>query len=249
MDLTSGVRKFRVLGALCIGLIAVAVIVPQQAQADTRVVTGGETRLEVNVANFVKLLGDGIFITPIAPAQLVFGSNPAAIFPASTGVADAVLQTATVPHQGGLHIEKSSIGQAIDATNVTLACVNAGTITLAGCHILNTANNLLPNELAEVKDYTFTDNGTGTVTITGRATITAVTALVLNTLFQTQVFTEGMELGVGPPPSATSSIREDDPSHLPSAQARQPRGGAPVAFRGLELDAQRRFARVGRGRP
>jgi len=202
MDLASGVRKFRVLGALCIGLIAVAVIVPQQAQADTRVVTGGETRLEVNVANFVKLLGDGIFITPIAPAQLVFGSNPAAIFPASTGVADAVLQTATVPHQGGLHIEKSSIGQAIDATNVTLACVNAGTITLAGCHLLNTANNLLPNELAEVKDFTFTDNGTGTVTIQGRAVITAVTALVLNTLFQTQVFAEGMELGV-----STSTFR------------------------------------------
>ena len=64
------------------------------------------------------------------------------------------------------------------------------------------ANNLLPNELAEVKDFTFTDNGTGTVTIQGRATITAVTALVLNTLFQTQVFTEGMELGV-----ATSTLR------------------------------------------
>jgi hypothetical protein len=197
MDLASGVRKFRILGALSIALIAVAVIVPQQqAQADTRVVTGGDTRLEVNVANFVKLLGDGIFITPIAPAQLVFGSSPAAIFPASTGVADAVLQTATVPHQGGLHIEKTSINQAIDATNVTVACVNAGTITLAGCHVLNTANNLLPNELAEVKDYTLTDNGTGTVTLQGRATITAVTALVLNTLFQSQVFVEGMELGV-----------------------------------------------------
>jgi hypothetical protein len=190
MDLTSGVRKFRVLAALCVALIATALIA-QPAQADTRVTTGGETRLEVNIFNFVKLLGDGIFITPIAPARLEFGSNPAAIFPASTGVADAVLKTATVPHQGGLHIEKSSIGMAIDATNVTLAC-----LPLAGCHLLNTANNLLPNELAEVKDFTFTDDGAGTVTVQGRALISAVTALTLNTLFQTQVFEAGMELGV-----------------------------------------------------
>jgi hypothetical protein len=190
MDLTSGVRKFRVLAALCVTLIATALIA-QPAQADTRVTTGGETRLEVNIFNFVKLLGDGIFITPIAPARLEFGSNPAAIFPASTGVADAVLKTATVPHQGGLHIEKSSIGMAIDATNVTLAC-----LPLAGCRLLNTANNLLPNELAEVKDFTFTDDGAGTVTVQGRAVISAVTALTLNTLFQTQVFEAGMELGV-----------------------------------------------------
>ena len=194
MAIASGVGRLRVLIGLCVGLIAVAVLAAP-ARADTRVVTGGETRLEVNITNFVKLLADGIFITPIAPARLEFGSNPAAIFPASSGVADAVLNTATVPHQGGLHIEKASIGQAIDATNVTVACVNAGTITLAGCHVLNTANNLLPNELAEIKSFAFTDTGSGTVTITGRAVITDVTALVLNTLFQTQVFAAGMELG------------------------------------------------------
>ena len=84
MDLTSGVRKLRVLAALCVAMMAVALIAAP-AQANTRVTTGGETRLEVNIFNFVKLLGDGIFITPIAPAQLQFGSNPAAIFPASTG--------------------------------------------------------------------------------------------------------------------------------------------------------------------
>ena len=190
MDPTSGVRKLRVLAALCVAMMAVALIAAP-AQANTRVTTGGETRLEVNIFNFVKLLGDGIFITPIAPAQLQFGSNPAAIFPASTGIADASLKTATVPHQGGLHIEKSSINFALDATNVTLAC-----LPLAGCRLLNTANNLLPNELAEVKDFTFTDDGSGTVTVQGRAVITGVTALVLNTLFQTQVFQEGMELGV-----------------------------------------------------
>ena len=189
MVLASGIRRLRVLGALCVGLIAFA-IVAQPAQADTRVVSGGETRLEVNITNFVKLLSDGIFISPIAPARLEFGSNPAAIFPAGTGLADAGLKTATVLHTGGLRIEKTSIGQTIDATNVTLAC-----LPLAGCHVLNTANNLLPNELAEVRNFTFTDNGSGTVTVTGYAHITALTALTLNTLFQSTVFFDGMQLG------------------------------------------------------
>ncbi len=189
MALASGTARLRGFGVLCIGLIALAVVA-QPARADTRVVTGGETRLEVSISNFVKLLGDGIFITPIAPTRLEYGSQPAAIFPAGTGVADAVLQTATVPHQGGLRIEKASIGQTIDATNVTLAC-----LPVAGCRLLNTANNLLPNELAEVRGFTFADDGQGTVTVQGHVVISAVTALVLNTLFESTVFHEGMELG------------------------------------------------------
>jgi hypothetical protein len=198
MVLASGVRRFRVLGVICIALIAFAsalAFAAKPTKADTRVVTGGESRLEVSVANFVKLLGDGIFITPIAPARLEFGAEPAAIFPVGSplgnlGVADAVLKTATVPHQGGLRITKDSIGQSIDATNVTLAC-----LPVAGCHVLNTANNLLPNELAEVRDFTFTDDGNGTVNVRGFAYINAVTALTLNTLFQSTVFFDGMQLG------------------------------------------------------
>ena len=189
MVLASGIRRLRVVGALCIGLFVLA-IAAQPAQADTRVVNGGESRLEVNISNFVKLLGDGIFITPIEPARLEFGSNPAAIFPAGTGVADAVLKTATVPHQGGLRITKESIGQQIDATNVTLLC-----LPVAGCRVVNTANNLLPNELAEIRNFTFHDDGEGTVTVTGFAHISALTALTLNTLFQSTVFQADMQLG------------------------------------------------------
>ena len=190
MVFASGIRRLRLLGAVCIGLFALA-LVAQPAKADTRVVNGGESRLDVSISNYVKLLQDGIWINPIAPARLEFGGNPAAIFPVgAAGVADAVLKTAAVPHQGGLRIEKASIGQTIDATNVTLAC-----LPVAGCRVLNTANNLLPNELAEIRDFTFTDSGSGTVTVSGYAYITAVTALTLNTLFQTQVFFDGMQLG------------------------------------------------------
>ena len=191
MVFASGIRRLSALGAVCFVLIALA-IAAKPAQADTRVINGGETRLEVSLGNFVKLLQGGIWIDPIAPAQIEYGSDPAAIFPVgSVGLADAALKTATVPHQGGLRIKKASINRSIDATNVTLAC-----LPLAGCHLLNTANNLLPNELAEIRNFTFTDDGSGTVTFTGGAHITAVTALVLNTLFETTVFAADMQLGL-----------------------------------------------------
>ena len=109
MVLASGIRRLRVLGAVCIALIACAAIVAQPAQADTRVVKDGDSSLEVNIASFMELLGDGMWMDPIAPATIEFGANPAAIFPVGSpagklGVADAVLKTATVPHQGGLRI-------------------------------------------------------------------------------------------------------------------------------------------------
>ena len=67
--------RLRILLGLCLSLM-VAMAWAQPAQADTKVVTGGETRLEVNVANFVKLLGDGIFVTAIPPARLEYGAQP-----------------------------------------------------------------------------------------------------------------------------------------------------------------------------
>jgi hypothetical protein len=170
----------------------VAMAWAQPAQANTKVVKGGETRLEVNLWNFVQLLGDGIFASAIPPARIEYGAWPAAIFPIrNVGLIDAKKTIATVPHDGGLRMEKQSIGVTIDTTNITLTCA-----PLAGCHLLATANKVLPNEVAEVRDFTISDNGAGTVTVTGRAVITGVTALALNTLFQTQVFFEGMELGV-----------------------------------------------------
>ena len=121
MVLASGIRRLRVLAAVGIGLIVLAVVA-QPAKADTRVSQRRRDRLEVSISNFVKLLGDGIFITPIAPARLSSGPTR----PRSsrrTPASPTPCCDRDRPHQGGLHIEKSSIGQAIDATNVTLVRV------------------------------------------------------------------------------------------------------------------------------
>ena len=190
MVLASGIRRLWALGAACIALVAIVIaIVAQPARADTRTVKGGDTTLYVNVPDLLRLWSDGIQITPIAPATIDLTAGTSH-FPVGTGVADAALKTATVTHKGGLRLQKASINQTIDATNITLAC-----LPVVGCRILNTANNLLPNELAELRDVTWSDNGKGTVSVFGSAYVGPATALVLNTLFQSNAFYDGMFLG------------------------------------------------------
>ena len=182
--------RYRALSIAALSLILLALCV-QPAKAEPVTVTGQETRLEVNISNFVALLSDGIFITAIPPAQLQFGSTPAAIFPVTGGLFDVENTLAAVTHAGGLHLEKSSINTSIDVTNLIVQCTS-----ITGCRFLGTANQALPNEVAEIVDVVTSDDEAGTITFTGRALVGAAAALVLNTLFQTNVFVAGMELGI-----------------------------------------------------
>ena len=182
----------RVWGCSVAGaILMVLAICAPSANAAPVTVTGDNTRLEVSISNFVVLLGDGIFITAIPPATLEFGSNPAAIFPVTGGVFDVENTLSAVTHGGGLRLEKQSINTSIDVTNITLQCTG-----VTGCRLLGTANMAIPNEVATLVDTVITDDEAGTITVTGRAQVSAAAALVLNTLFQTNVFYEGFELGV-----------------------------------------------------
>ena len=69
--------RWGIISSAGVFLVVLAAWAPA-AQAAPVTVTGDETRLEVNVANFVKILSDGIFITAIPPARLEFGAEPAA---------------------------------------------------------------------------------------------------------------------------------------------------------------------------
>ena len=215
----SGLRPCRavhvtVLAATLAGLFA---FFASSAQAVPRQITGGQTRLEVNVATFVQMLSDGIFATPIAPATLEFGSQPAAIFPvAPPGAVDTENTLSVVAHQGGLRLEKQSVGMTLDTTNYTIQCT-----ALTSCRLLATANQVLPNEVAEIANPQLTDNEEGTVTITGIAQLSAATALVLNTLFQTTIFHEGFQLG-----TIRSTLTYDVPTD-PAAYPR-PKGATPM---------------------
>jgi hypothetical protein len=187
----SAPRRVHVLCIAALALISLA-LAAKPAEAAPVQVTGFETRLEVNVSNFVRILSAGIFPTAIPPARLEYGSQPAAIFPVTSGgLVDAQNSLAAVSHGGGLRLAKDSIGVTLDTTNLTVECTS-----LTTCRLLGTASMAVPTEVAELHDVTITDDEAGTITFTGRALVGQATALVLNTLFQTDVFFTGMELGV-----------------------------------------------------
>ncbi len=192
---TSAPRRVHVFCIAALAVLAASIalaLAAKPAQAAPVQVTGFETRLEVNVSNFVKILSAGIFPTAIPPARLEYGSQPAAIFPVTSGgVVDVQNSLVAVSHGGGLRLAKDSIGVTLDTTNLTVECTS-----LDQCRLLGTANMAAPTEVAELHDVTITDNEEGTITFTGRALVGQATALVLNTLFETDVFFAGMELGV-----------------------------------------------------
>jgi hypothetical protein len=189
MSLASEVRRIWLLVAVFVSLAGLA-LAAQPAAAQPRVVTGGETRLEVNTSTFIKLINAGIYAKAIPPAYLEYGGQPAAVLPIrNLGLVDSQATLATVGHDGGLRLYKPSTGVTVDTTNITTTCA-----PLAGCRLLATANGVLPNEVVQIRDSKLTDDGAGTVTLTGVGVIGEVTALALNTLFDTQVFKAGMEL-------------------------------------------------------
>ena len=182
--------RFRVISGVGLFLIVLAVCAPPPAKAAPVTITGTETRLEVNIIGFLALLNDGILITAIPPARIEYGARPAAIFPVTGGLYDVPNALAAVTHSGGLHMEKASIGVAIDITNITLQCTG-----ITGCRLIGTVNGAAPTQVAEVVNVSVTDDEAGTITFYGRALVTQDGALALNTLFQTNVFYAGMELG------------------------------------------------------
>jgi hypothetical protein len=94
-----------------------------------------------------------------------------------------------VSHDGGLRMQKDPI--TLDTTNLTINCTS-----LTGCRLLGTANMAIPNEVATIESVTITDDEAGTVRFDGIAVIPEATALALNTLFSTDAFAAGDQLGV-----------------------------------------------------
>jgi hypothetical protein len=181
------VRRSALLALL--GIVASLALASRPAQAEPVQVTGGETGLRVNISTFLKVLNAGISATAIPPARLEFGLHPTVYFPvAPGGVFDVPNTLAVVPHQGGLRLTKDAL--TVDTTNITVNCTS-----LTGCRLLGTANQAIPNEVATIESVQITDNEIGQISFYGIAIIPEATALALNTLFQTDAFVAGAQLG------------------------------------------------------
>jgi len=175
-------------------LIAMAVGAPSASAVSLDKVTGGQSALFVPFSNVVQLAQKGINVSPISPAFLTFNSfqeGPALRFPISGGAVESGTMLGTVDHAGGMLIQKfnpdGTVAHQIDVTTVRI---------LNGNMLVGNALGLVPAPTADLINASHSkDPSTGVIHFEADAQIGAVTALVLNTYFETDAFAAGSILG------------------------------------------------------
>jgi hypothetical protein len=175
-------------------LIALAVGAPTASAASVDQVKGGQTALFVPFADVVKLAQKGINISPISPAFLTFNSfqeGPALRFPVSGGLVESSTMLGTVDHAGGMLIQKfnadGTVQHQLEVTTVRI---------LNGNMLVGNAFGLVPAPTADLINVSHSkDPSTGVIHFEADAKVSDVTALVLNTYFETDAFVGGSILG------------------------------------------------------
>jgi hypothetical protein len=190
------VRKRLVSLALTPLLVVVAMLglsVPTASAVSLDRVTGGESALFVPLPNIQQLALGGVYASPISPAYLTFTlvEGPAVHFPIAGGSVESSTMLGTVRHAGGLSIQKhhpvGTIVKQLDVTNLRI--VN-------GTTLVGDAFGLVPAPTADLINATHSkDRATGVIHYEADAQVNLVTATILNTYFDTDVFKAGMILG------------------------------------------------------
>jgi hypothetical protein len=191
MTVRRGVRSLMLL-PLLVAVMALSFAAPS-ASASVDTVTGGQFSLFVPLTNVSKLAQDNVFTSPISPAYLTFTieEGPAVRFPISGGALESTTMLGTVNSDGGLSIQKhqpvGTIVKQLDITNVKI--VN-------GNMLIGQALGIVPTPAANLINATHSkDPTTGVIHFEADAQVDAVSALVLNTYFDTNVFEANMILG------------------------------------------------------
>jgi hypothetical protein len=161
--------------------------------ASLETVTGGESTLCVPLSVVAQLGQDRVYTVPLAPATLSFDLvNGACVhFPITGGLVESSTMLGTVNHSGGLEIlkynESFEIQNKLDVTDVKI---------LAGASLIGNAMGLIPTPAADLTNATHSqDPTTGVIHFEADAKVSALTATVLNTYFNTTVFQADMSLG------------------------------------------------------
>lgn len=189
MSLRKGVLSLAV--AAVMGL---AVAAPAASAQSLDNVTGGQTSMFVTITQVGDLARKGIFVSPISPAFLTFTSaeGPAIRFPIDAGgTLESSTMLGTVNHNGGMLIQKiepdGTVSAELEITQVKI---------VGGASLVGNALGLIPAPAADLVNASHSkDQSSGVIHFEADARINAVNALVLNTYFSTDAFTDGMVLG------------------------------------------------------
>jgi hypothetical protein len=181
-----------VVGLLALMTMALGAPAANAVSLDT--VTGGQTALFVPLTNVQKLAADNVYVSPISPAFLTFNSlaeGPALRFPIKDGAVESSTMLGTVNHPGGLLIQKfNADGTVANELNVTQPKL------VAGASLVGNALDLVPVPTALLVNTSHSkDASTGVIHFEADAQVDPVTATVLNTYFNTNVFEPNMILG------------------------------------------------------
>jgi hypothetical protein len=170
---------------------AVADETDSAASLDT--VTGGESALCVPLSVIAQFGRDRVYTVPLSPASLTFDLvNGACVhFPITGGLVESSTMLGTVNHSGGLEMlkynESFEIEKKLDVTDIKI---------LAGASLIGNAFGIVPTPTADLANATHSkDPATGVIHYEADATVSALTATVLNTYFDTNVFQANMVLG------------------------------------------------------
>jgi hypothetical protein len=195
---TSRSRASIALVFALVALTVATVTAPRAQAADVSAnnVTGGVTKMDVPFTLVQQLGKDRIFVRPIAPATLTYPNFfPVVSFPVTGGLVETATATGTINMAGGINIYRidetyTNIEKQIDITNVRI--VNA----LLTNQLVGDAFGLLPSPAADLKNPTHSyDPVTGKLIFEADAEVGVGGALVLNTYFNTDVFTAGLKMG------------------------------------------------------
>jgi len=163
------------------------------ANASLDTVTGGQFALFVPLENVQRLAQKEIYTTPISPAYLSFTleEGPALRFPISGGSVESDTMLGTVNSEGGLSIQRHHpIGTVVKQLDITQVKI------LNGNMLIGNAQGLAPAPAANLINASHSkDPITGVIHLEADAQVDAVSALVLNTYFDTDAFEAGMILG------------------------------------------------------
>jgi hypothetical protein len=174
-------------------LIALAIGAPTASAISVDQVKGGQTGLFVPFSHIQKFAQAGISVSPIPPAFLTFNSwqeGPALRFPITGGAVESDSMLGTVDHAGGMLMLQYRDGVEVKRLEVTTLRIANGNM------LVGNALGLVPAPTADLINVSHSkDPATGVIHYEADAQVGAVTALVLNTYFNTNVFEAGLILG------------------------------------------------------
>jgi hypothetical protein len=187
-------RRVLSLGFVPLLLLVMMLGAPTASAASLDSVTGGQTKLSIPWTSVIPLSSAHMTANPNGEGFFDFSNatfGPTIVFPISDGTLESSTMLGTVNHPAGLTLFKfnpdQTVAKTLPVTNLKI---------VGGAELVGNALDLVPSPTADLINVSHSkDPSTGVITFDADAQINLINATVLNTYFDTTVFTGGMILG------------------------------------------------------